>query len=354
MKPTIKSSILAAALALGAGPAGAIVADGKLDAGMYQRVFEVVWDVTALSGPGSNPTQSMVGDTIKGVIAFGEMGGKQYFYYALPKEFNDNSYGANVIGWEATKHNFDKLSGSDDHQFIFDTTGGTLDVTLDYIATAPNKDATQATEIASAGINQDTNISGTPENDERGAFATVNQKLDGSLNSGDKSVIEEIATSLEWNIQNIGSFNDDGNPANRTGGHTYDTDSPTADLDYSNPSEADWLYEMGYEVEFAGGTFLNWLDADPSVVVIDGQTDDNNLVLLDITIGNVTIGSLHASPHKLDMNFSGIVCSDLSSTACDGQPPSTGVPEPGSLSLFGIGIAGAALLRRRTKRRCRS
>ncbi|MCZ6894041.1 MAG: hypothetical protein O7H40_08345, partial [Gammaproteobacteria bacterium] len=139
------------------------------------------------------------------------------------------------------------------------------------------------------------------------------------------------ATSLEWNVQNTGSFNDDGNPANRTGGHTYDLSSPTADVDYGNPSETDWLYEMGYEVEFAGGTFSNWLDADPTVVVVDGATEANNLVVLDISIGNVTIGSLHASPHKLDMSFSMIECSDLSSIACDGQPPSTGVPEPGSL-----------------------
>ncbi len=59
-----------------------------------------------------------------GFVAFGQDAMGQYLYFAEPKGFVDNSYGANQVGWGSQDHTFDKLLGSDKAAFAFQTANG--------------------------------------------------------------------------------------------------------------------------------------------------------------------------------------------------------------------------------------
>ncbi len=255
--------------------AHALVADGKFGAGEYSDIFAVDYNF------GSEGTHT-------GFFAFGSTGangtGNQFIYFAAPKEFVDNSYDLKnsnptaAIGWNGAEHTLnDKLLGSDTATFVLQTANnGKLDIKVDYIATN-NKD--NPTVYRSAGVAKDSNPASN--DDITGITLGGAGKADGKVNSGDASVIQEIATSLEWNLANIPGHMDTSPTADGSG----ITDKNNPDYgSYANPENADWIYEVGYEIEFAAGTF------DTTKFSSGLATDATDLF---------TLGTIHASPHKI-------------------------------------------------------
>ena len=98
---------------------------------------------------------------------------------AIDKDFVDNTYGANVIGWPSG-HTFDNLVGSDHAQFLgYDANGVLkLDIKQDYITAA----------------------SGTPSGyDSLGVTGG-----EGRVNLGSAANILQWATSEDYNLNNTG------------------------------------------------------------------------------------------------------------------------------------------------------
>src|SRR5690606_165144 len=104
---------------------------------------------------------------------------------------------------------------------------------------------------------------------------------EGTVVSGDASAILEIATSLEYNIHQFAT------PDDIADGTGVIADSPAAtvnpDGSYTpiDPTFADWIYEVGYELLFDKDTFdpVKW--ADPTLV-----------------LSLIGLGEAHASPSK--------------------------------------------------------
>ncbi|MCP9494371.1 MAG: hypothetical protein MSG64_07950 [Pyrinomonadaceae bacterium MAG19_C2-C3] len=190
------------------------------------------------------------------------------------RAINDNSYGANAIGWSRS-HTFRDLVGSDKAQFIFrDANGNTvLDFFLDYISLQ----------------------SGTPSGYESlGPFGG-----DGRFNFGN------AANVLSWNSSLARNLNDTGYCSNgicTVGGVNLLVDSPPADANYNitNPSLAQWNFTDSYEVIISRAAF--------------GSAG----------FGSVSLGEVHNSPAKSGDNA-------ITPTPCPGgggNPTPTPNPTP--------------------------
>jgi hypothetical protein len=128
----------------------------------------------------------------------------------LSKNFVDNTYGTNAIGWPGT-HKFSDLTGSDKLQLaLYDANGvKKLEFKIDYISAS----AAAPSGYASLGVSGG----------------------DGGMVVGNASSVINWRTSLDEN------FN--------TFGYVLTTNSPATNASYApNPSYPNWIYDVWYEV----------------------------------------------------------------------------------------------------------
>ncbi len=305
---TVKSIILATTALLGSSPAWAtsITADGKLDSS-YQLGFTI---------PFLDDKGNSIGD---GQLYFGlDSGGNEFLYFQLPTNYVDNTYGTQAAFDWSGGHTFDQLYGSDKWGVLdkkssaggFEWNGNS--VTFDYIAGVPGSCITydkknnctkySISDYRSGGV-------GTALTDG------ATDKNDGAINAGSAGSIVEIATSLEYDFDQYGT--------------TYLADSPamtsnvSGNISYASAVAPNWIYSVGYEIEFAAGTFnsADWLDPAKATSLI-------------------TLGVVHASPSKTNYSTYG---TPECFKGC------TDVPEPGTLFLFGAGLGALGWARRRRR-----
>lgn len=292
-----------------------IITDGRFDPNEgYQLGYSITLNTE--SGPITG-----------GQLWFGRDDTANYLYVLLPKDFVDNSYGVNAIGWPGNKgHSFEDLlksdslgsSGKKGSAIELSLSSGDATFVVDYLArdqtttTVNKKTVTTITGYRSGGI-------------ATGPDADLAEN-EGAVISGDVSAILEIATSLEWNILRFASPDD---IANSTG---VIQNSPAADANYQNVEAGfeDWLFEVGYEFKFSLSAFgEEWIDPTQALTLI-------------------TLGQSHASPSKAKFEgYEDPVCIAGCSTTT-----TTDVPEPTGALLAASGIAGLGwFTRRRRKRR---
>jgi len=260
-----------------------------------------------------------------GQLWFGRDDTANYLYVMLPKDFVDNSYGDNAIGWTGKKgHTFNDLLESDSlgtskgknaSALELSFSNGNAAIVVDYLAMDAETDGKKVTAIngyrsGGIGTGDDANL--------------LNNE--GAVVSGDataiSNIILEIATSLEWNILHFATPDD---IANSTG---VIANSPAADANYGNVETGfeDWLFEVGYEFKFSLSAFgEEWIDPTKALTLI-------------------ALGESHASPSKT--NFLG-----YEDPVCIAGCSTTEVPEPTGGMLAASGIAGLGWFARRRKRR---
>ncbi|MDQ1301130.1 MAG: hypothetical protein QG637_1051, partial [Chloroflexota bacterium] len=174
-----------------------------------------------------------------------------YMTLAIDKDFVDNTYGANAIGWSGG-HSFGNLTGSDHAQFLgYDANGNlVLDIKQDYITSA----------------------SGTPSGyDSLGVTGG-----EGDVNTGNVAHILQWATSEDYNLNSTG-YCTGGNCA--AGGTDLEVDSPATDQFYSaNATYPDWIYDVIYEIKIDEAAFGG------------------------AGFGSLEVPYIHASPSKLGTN----------------------------------------------------
>ncbi len=166
-------------------------------------------------------------------VADGKLFGKLATYYqpagdavymtlAIDKDFVDNTYGTNAVGWPSG-HKFGDLVGSDHAQFYgYDANDAlVLDFKLDYL----------------------TAKSGTPSGyDSLGVSGG-----DGKMNVGNAAHIKAWGTSLAYSLNNTG-YCTAGNCS--TLGTNLLVDSPATDSTYSpNATYPDWIFDVIYEAK---------------------------------------------------------------------------------------------------------
>ena len=216
------------------------VIDGKYD------------DVYRIS-PDSQEVCYTSGGVLFGKLAtfYQSTGSAVYVVLAIDKDFVDNTYGVNAVGWPSG-HTFGNLTGSDRAQFWGYDGNGTkvLDFDLDYI----------------------TAKSGTPS-----GYASLGVGGgDGGMNLGSATNIQQWGTSLDYSLNNLG-YCSGGNCS--AGGTNLVVDSPATDEFYtSNPTYPDWIFDTIYEVKIDKAAF--------------GASG----------LGSIEIPYIHASPSKLGTN----------------------------------------------------
>jgi hypothetical protein len=179
--------------------------------------------------------------------------GNVFVAFVQPLSINDNTYGANAIGWGKTKHSFSNLVGSDKGHFDFTNGAGqtVLSFDLDYIS----QSKTNKNSYTSLGVTGG----------------------DGKVQTGSASSVLQWGTSLGYDLNTLGYSQ-------------YTTDSPAAtpqmdskgNIDYSKPylnsAAPGWDYSITYEVMISAAAF------GPS------------------GFGSVTVPYAHDSPSKFGQN----------------------------------------------------
>jgi len=350
---TLARHTVALVLALAAVASADPIADGRVDAGEYSD-----WSNVRYRFEGGGAAYE------GGRFGMRRSGGSVFAVLVLDRNLVDNSYGdRGSIGWGADApsgkhHNFKDLLGSDDASFTFRDAGGAAvtQFRLDYFAEVAGsasgygallldpkeakgpkgkslKDATKklekatkeyakaAKEAAKKAAASDAKPGDKKKlKDARKAAekaakakakltkaqaafeaaqgpATVGQ---GAPNRG----VLSFGSSLGWNFDTYGTFLEDSPLPPMANGKNV----------YGAPAGApDWIWEVIYEVELDASLFAGG-------------------------IGATTIDLVHASPNKLGGNKVYI-----------DQPELTPNPEPGTIVLFGFGLAAAVVYRRRRR-----
>ena len=126
-----------------------------------------------------DPTGTLFGK----LASFYQAGGDGvYMVLAIDKDFVDNTYGTNAIGWPGG-HTFGNLVGSDHAQFYGYNAGGTkvLDFKHDYITSNPSG-TTRRRAIRMLGV-----LGG-----------------EGRMNLGSAASIQEWGTSIDYSLNDLG------------------------------------------------------------------------------------------------------------------------------------------------------
>lgn len=210
---------------------------------------------------------------------------------------NDNSYGLkggpnHSVNWGSKIHKFSDLLGSDKAIFEIYNANGSLvmDFDLDYIGIDPGA----VSGYASHGI------------DETG------EKSDGELRSGQASWLLDYNTSLTRNLNELGYT-------------TYTTLSPETinNTSYTvvNPGDANWIFEMIYEVTISKNAF------GPNGFV--GQS-------------SIVVPNLHNSPAKIKIenpfNCDPPVCDGLIGDFIWEDQNCNGIQDPGEPGISGVTV----------------
>ncbi|HJT81846.1 MAG TPA: hypothetical protein VJ719_11665 [Chthoniobacterales bacterium] len=259
-RPRFRTFAALSALALTsvfASSASAVIVDGHFDPNEgYTNVQSLFFQL-------DNGT--MVKDT--GTLAWSvdSITGNVFIAFVQPLSINDNTYGANSVGWvdkdgKPKGHTFGNLTGSDKAQFNVTNGAGQMFLyTLDYIS----QSNTAPSGYASLGV----------------------AGGDGGLASGSKNGPKPTAadvlkwgSSLDYNLNILGfkTFTVD-SPA------TTPVRNPDGSINYgqpyANPANAPgWVYNIEYEFEIAASAF------GPS------------------GFGSVTVPFAHDSPSKFGQN----------------------------------------------------
>ncbi len=164
----------------------------------------------------------------------------------LSRNFVDNTYGVNVVGWPG-QHKFSQLTGSDQLQMALYDTGGTkrMEFKIDYLTADSSAPSGYKTKGVTGG--------------------------DGGMLVGSASDVVAALTSLDVN------FN--------TYGYVLTVDSPKTDASYTaNPTYPNWIWDVWYEATVKPGPFAS-----------GGG------------FGRPSITGLHASPSKVGSNTCPVV-----------------------------------------------
>jgi hypothetical protein len=222
-----------AALAL-ATSASAVIVDGVFDPN------EGYTNVQSLTFQLDNGT--MVKDP--GTLAYSvDSQGNVFVAFVQPLSINDNTYGANAVGWTGTggktgSHTFSNLVGSDKAQFnLTNGAGQSFVFTVDYLS----QSSAAPSGYASLGVT--------------GGDGSVGGGKKGSTVGGSAADVLQWGTSLDYNLNHLGfkSFTTD-SPA------TTPARNADGSIDYSkayaNPTNAPgWVYNIEYEVEISASAF---------------------------------------------------------------------------------------------------
>jgi len=192
--------------------------------------------------------------------------GNVFIAFVQPLSINDNTYGANSIGWDTGKkggtHTFSNLTGSDKAVFnLTNAAGQAFTYTLDYISQSSSAPSGYASLGVAGG---DGSVGGGGKK--------------GSTGGGAVGDVLKWGTSLDYNLNKLGfkTFLTD-SPA------TTPARNPDGSIDYSkpyaNPANASgWVYNIEYEFEISAAAL------GPS------------------GFGSVTVPYAHDSPSKFGQN----------------------------------------------------
>ncbi len=187
-------------------------------------VIDGQYDDTYRHSPYAEQVCYVSGGKLFGKLAtfYQPSGDAVYMVLAIDKDFVDNTYGANAIGWPGD-HKFGDLVGSDHAQFYGYNGNGSLvlDFKLDYL----------------------TAKSGTPSGyDSLGVSGG-----DGKMNVGNAAHIQAWGTSLAYSLNQLGYCT--GGNCSALGTNLL-VDSPATDNTYSpNGTYPDWIFDVIYEVK---------------------------------------------------------------------------------------------------------
>jgi len=314
----LRQLALASALATVYGHAGAVlVADGKLGDGAVGSAHGTA--AAALTEGYSTGWVVGFNDDKGHFIGNGQLwfgtgaDGSQFLYFMMPTDYVDNTYGTNA---STSGHTLNDLLGDslganvnfqwNDKAGNYAGAGTTSSGQIDYLADCSGSTTAAANcpnKYRSAGIGN----TGTGVVEFANGGSSKWSNTDNSL-SGSAASMLQVATSLEYDLNMI---------------------DPTATTNSS--LNANWLKEVGYELQFKAGTF------DPTKW---GQ--DVQLVNGQVTIpGLLTLGDPHVSPPKATFGAFASPCL-IGSSGC-------GVPEPGTTWLLGAGLVGMAWYARRRR-----
>ncbi len=219
------------------------VIDGKYD------------DIYSLSPDASEVCYNANGVLFGKLATFYQASGSSvYMVLAIDKDFVDNTYGVNAIGWPGG-HSFGNLTGSDHAQFLgYDANDNlVLDFELDYI-TSTTINAAHPSGYASLGVTGG----------------------EGDMNLGSAANITAWGTSHDYDLNQTGYCA--GGVCTSLGTDLED-DSPATDAFYTpNPTYPDWIYDVIYEVQI------------------------NKTAFGAAGFGSLDVPYIHASPSKLGTN----------------------------------------------------
>jgi hypothetical protein len=204
------------------------------------------------------PTEPCVVNQAPTLTVVPDGSGGVWITYLQSYNLNDNSYGANAVGWGTKGHTFGNLVGSDKAQFIIkDNSGNTvMNFYFDYISAK----------------------SGTPSGyDTLGVTGG-----EGAISVGSAAwVMSDSTTSFAVDLNRLGYFS--GGVCNVTGGTNLLVDSP--------PTTGPLSYVFANPADFPNGWDFN----DTYYVHISAAAFGGN----DPSLYTVTVPSVHNSPAKV-------------------------------------------------------
>ncbi len=201
------------------------VNDPPIIDGKYDEIYS--------TSPDAQEVCYLSNGTLFGKLAsfYQSSGNSVYFVLAIDKDFVDNTYGSNAIGWPSG-HSFGNLTGSDHAQFQgLDANGAlVLDLKLDYLTS--------------------TNVAPVPPSGYASLGVTGGE---GQVNTGNEADITAWGTSLDYNLNDTGYCA--GGSCNSLG-TDLEVNSPATDSLYTpNPTYPDWIFDVIYEVQVNKSAF---------------------------------------------------------------------------------------------------